>query len=236
MNTLSIDTSEVRGSIAIRIDGRCVAHRVHRETDYSSWLVPAVENALHESGKNYAEMDLIAASTGPGSFTGVRVGLCTVKAWAEVYGKQVVGVSRLEAIARSAIKDGLVATSYDAHRGQVFSGLYRKTAGLLDVVGEEMVIAPEGFLAYVREQSQGAAVQWLSLDPELFTALGNWKAHEPEGAKLTQASPELANSIGEIAEARAARGEFTDVLQLDANYVRRSDAEILWKGPAKRVG
>jgi tRNA threonylcarbamoyladenosine biosynthesis protein TsaB len=236
MITLAIDTSETRGSVALRIDGGSVSERVHHETDYSSWLLPAVENALEESGKTFEGLDLFAVSVGPGSFTGVRVGLCTVKALAEVYGKKVIGVSRLEALAWGASNDGLVAVSYDAHRGQAFGGLYRKEGKELSLVGEEMVIAPEEFLAIVRERCEGTAVQWISLDPGLFLGLAAWSAYEREGATLKHASAELANRIGEIAEERAARGEFTDILQLDANYVRRSDAEILWKGPAKRVG
>jgi tRNA threonylcarbamoyladenosine biosynthesis protein TsaB len=236
MNTLAIDTSEVRGSVSVRIDGRCVAKRVHLEEDYSSWLQPAVENALHESGKWFGELDLLAVSTGPGSFTGMRVGLCAVKAWAEVYRKRVVGVSRLEAIASCAANNGLVAVSYDAHRGQVFAGLYRRTDVRLDIVGSEMVIVPGEFLACVLEQAEAGEVQWLSLDPELFRMLDDWKALESQGALLVRASAELADTIGKIAEGRAACGEFTDVLQLDANYVRRSDAELFWKGPAKRVG
>lgn len=236
MITLAIDTSEERGSVVLRIGGRAVAEIVHQETDYSSWLLPAVEKILEDSGKSFEELDLFAVSTGPGSFTGVRVGLCAVKAWEEVYRKKVVGVSRLEAIARGTSEDGLVSASYDAHRGQVFGGLYRKRGKKLVIVGEEMVIAPEEFLAFVRDQSGGATVQWLSLDPRLLVGLAGWNDFEREGAIMRHASGLLANPIGEMAEERAARGEFTDVLQLDANYVRRSDAEILWKGPAKRGG
>jgi tRNA threonylcarbamoyladenosine biosynthesis protein TsaB len=236
MNTLALDTSEKRGSVVVRVDGRCVAQRLHLvDEDYSSWLLPAVETALSEARKTHAELDLLAVATGPGSFTGVRMGLCAVKAWSEVYDKPIVGVSRLEAMARSAALEGLIAVTYDAHRGQVFAGLYRREAARLSLLGAEMVIAPADFLAYVISESGGASVQWLSLDPDLFTGLSDWKSRKG-GSTMESLPAELADSIGEIAEERAARGEFTDVLQLDANYVRRADAEILWKGPAYRVG
>src|SRR5450432_2636551 len=152
MNTLCIDTSEKRGSVAVRVDGVCAAVRVHsQEEDYSSWLIPAVEDALTESGKVFTDLDLLAVATGPGTFTGVRVGLCSVKAWAEVHGKPVVGVSRLEAMARSAAGEGLVTASYNAHRGQVYAGLYRGNVGRLEAIGTEMVISPAEFLGYVKE-------------------------------------------------------------------------------------
>jgi tRNA threonylcarbamoyladenosine biosynthesis protein TsaB len=236
MKTLAIDSSDARGGVALRINGDRVSHQIHREGDYSGWLIPAVENVLAEAGETFSGLDLIAVSVGPGSFTGVRTGLTTVKAWAEVYDKPVAGVSRLEAIASRAASEGLVAVSYDARRGQVFGGLFRKVGSQMNLLGDEMVIAPGAFVSYVLDQSRNAAVRWLSLDPEVFTSLSDWKVLEEEGGTMARVTADLADAIGEIGEGRAARGELTDVLQLDANYVRRSDAEIFWKGPAKRVG
>jgi tRNA threonylcarbamoyladenosine biosynthesis protein TsaB len=236
MNTLAIDTCDRRGSVALRLHGACAAENAHAYTEYSSWLLPAVENLLAIRGKLFTDLDLLAVATGPGSFTGVRIGLCTVKAWAEVYGTRVVGVSRLEALSRSLSADGWVAATYNANRGQIFAGLYRKTPGQLNRVNEEMVIAPEDFLSLVERDTGGAPVLWPSLDPNLIRGLQAWPRHEANGSKLWECKPELANAIGEIAEEKATRGEFSEILELDANYVRRSDAEIYWKGPAHRVG
>ena len=236
MNTLAIDTCDRRGSVAVRLNGLCAAIKTHSDEEYSSWLLPAVENSLLFAGKNLADLNLLAVATGPGSFTGVRIGLCAVKAWAEVYGTNVVGVSRLEALARCAAEDGWVAPTYDAHRGQIFAGLYRKVSGRLERAEHEAVIAPEDFLALVRHSTAGAPVQWPTLDFTLISGLQAWKDHQTTGSKLWECKPDLAIAIGEIAEEKAIRGEFSDVLELDANYVRRSDAEIFWKGPAHRVG
>ncbi len=220
----------------MRVDRQCRVVKVHTEGEYSSWLLPAVESSLAVAEKTFADLGLLAVATGPGSFTGVRVGLCTVKAWAEVYGTSVVGVSRLAALARCVPEDGWVAASYDAQRGQIFAGLYRKTAGQLEAADLDMVVTPDDFLTLVRRQSEGARVHWVSLDPNLFRDLPSGRNLEAEGYKVWPCRAALANTIGEIAEEKAARGEFTDVLALDANYVRRSDAEIFWKGPAYRVG
>ena len=90
MNILAVDTSEARGSVALLRRGELLATRVHDTShDYSEWLLPAVDELLGASRMRMAELDLLAVSTGPGSFTGVRVGLTTVKAWVEVYGKPV---------------------------------------------------------------------------------------------------------------------------------------------------
>jgi tRNA threonylcarbamoyladenosine biosynthesis protein TsaB len=237
MITLAIDTCDRRGSIALRENGDCLAVKAASTSDeYSSWLLPAVEGLLAANAKRQVDLGLLAVATGPGSFTGVRIGICAVKAWAEVYGTRVVGVSRLEALARSMARDGWVAPTFDAHRGQIFAGLYRRYPGQSDRVEEDLVIAPEDFLALVERKVAGAAVQWPSLDPGLIRAVPVWRRHEARGSKLWECKPELANAIGEVAEEKAIRDEFADILELDANYVRRSDAEILWKGPAHRAG
>ncbi len=179
------------------------------------------------------EVELLGVSTGPGSFTGVRVGLTTVKAWAEVYGEKLVGVSRLEAIARCAnTKAPWVAACYDAQRGQMFAALYRQKEGAWERVDDEMVIEASNFLEVAQELAKDERIDWVSLDPELITGLAGWKEREVAGDTMQRVEGNLADKIGEIAEERASKQEFTDPLELDANYVRRSDAEIFWKGPA----
>jgi tRNA A37 threonylcarbamoyladenosine modification protein TsaB len=143
-----------------------------------------------------------------------------------------VGVSRLEALARSKEEDGLVAAYYDAQRSQIFAGLYRSALGRCIRMGDEMVIAAEGFLERVEGEALDSPVRWASLDPGLVLSLEGWKARAGKGDSMEQVPAELAPMIGRIAEERAVREAFTDPLALDANYVRRSDAEIFWRGPA----
>ncbi len=186
---------------------------------------------MTEAGIRMEEVELLGVSTGPGSFTGVRVGLTTVKAWAEVYGEKLVGVSRLEAIAGCAnTKAPWVAACYDAQRGQMFAALYRQKEGAWERVDDEMVIEASNFLEVAQELAKDERIDWVSLDPELITGLAGWKEREVAGDTMQQVEGNLADKIGEIAEERASKQEFTDPLELDANYVRRSDAEIFWKG------
>jgi tRNA threonylcarbamoyladenosine biosynthesis protein TsaB len=236
--TLAIDTSEMRGSVAVRKEGRRAAVRRHESSeDYSSWLLLAVEACLGEAGEGMEGVDLLAACTGPGSFTGVRIGLTTVKAWAEVYGKKVVGVSRLEAMARCAEAGAaFVAACYDAQRGQMFAAIYRWKDGGLERIEEEMVVEAGSFLRMATEEAGRERIAWVSLDPQLITGLEGWESRAGIGDSMHRVEGDLADKIGEIAEERARKEQFTDALELDANYVRRSDAEIFWKGPAAGHG
>ena len=237
MITLAIDTSETRGSVAVLRDSASLSTHQHvDQSDYSAWLLPAVEQSLTKARTKIEQIQLFAVCTGPGSFTGLRVGLTTVKAWAEVYGKQVVGVSRLEALARSAEATTLfVASCYDAQRAQLFGGLYRRKEHQLERIGDEVVTSPDDFAAIVDREANSDRVTWVSLDPELIQNLELVQRRTAAGDLVLPGSVELASTIGKIAAERAAKGEFSDSLNLDANYVRRSDAEIFWKGPAARV-
>src|ERR1700756_3063278 len=126
MLVLALDTCDARGSVALLRDNKVLGVTAHESTqDYSSWLLPAVQRLLHHVEVQLAHVDSYAVASGPGSFTGLRVGLPTVKAWSEVYGRPIAPVSRLDALARQTISHApYVAAFIDAHRGQVFGALY----------------------------------------------------------------------------------------------------------------
>lgn len=234
MIILALDTCDSRGSLAVLRDSDVLAVRAHESAeDYSSWILPNVERALAECGLTLHDVELYAAAAGPGSFTGLRMGLTSVKAWSEVYGTKAAGISRLEAIASQATgRESLVAAFVDAHRQQVFGGLFRKAGSKLELVEEEMVVAPERFLSWVSERAGASPVAWVSLDPEKLTTLPVWAARAERGESVQSSSNVLAALVGRIALERARQGRVVDALALDAEYVRRSDAEIFWKGHA----
>jgi tRNA threonylcarbamoyladenosine biosynthesis protein TsaB len=145
---LALDTCDLHGSVALLRDNSVFQSESHDTTeDYSSWLLPAVSRVLTAAGADLGQVDVFAAAAGPGSFTGVRVGLITVKAWAEVYGRSIAAVSRLEALAQESTgKAPFVAPFFDARRNQLFAALFRRHGSQLQPVEEEMVIAPDKFL------------------------------------------------------------------------------------------
>lgn len=230
MITLAIDTSDARGGVALLKDGAASVVQSHDDgSDYSAWLLPAVDTTLAQAGTKMKQVELFAVSTGPGSFTGLRVGLTAVKAWAEVFAKNVVGLPRLEAIARSRdVNSTFAATCYDAQREQLFGGFYRFSSSGLERIGDELVISPADFVAFVDAQAGEHSVTWISLDPGQIESLDTLQRRIAARDRLLLSPQDLVSVIGRLAEERAAKGQFSNPLTLDANYVRRSDAEIFW--------
>ena len=231
MIVLAIDTCDLHGSISVLVDDLVAATVVHDlPEDYSSWLLPAVDRALRAASKSLTDIDLFAVATGPGSFTGVRVGLTTVKAWAEVFKKPVVGVSRLEILAyESEGTAPYVASFIDAQRGQLFGALYKRSSGALTLEGQEMVGTVSEFIAGVKEQTGTEAVDWVSTDPETLRQNPEWRERSASAEQFLQVPHVLAPFIARLAKRKAGNGQVLDALSLDANYVRRSYVEVFPK-------
>ncbi len=145
--TLSLDTSSPAGSVAILRDEITLGVISTRaEENYSSRIFRHLEFLLSDLTLKLADFDVFAVSAGPGSFTGLRVGLTAAKGWAEVYRKPVVGVSALEAVAFQARAGSTVLVpALDARRGQIYFGVYRTAVAGLALDGEEFVVTPEEF-------------------------------------------------------------------------------------------
>ena len=228
---MAIDTSDPRGSVAVWRDGAMLGSVAHETSeDYSLWLLPAVERVLVGAAVRMTDVDVYSVASGPGSFTGVRVGLTTVKALAEVYGKAIVAVSRLEAIAGQALGTApLVAAFANASRGQVFGAVYRRNGAGLERLGDEMDLAPGKFVAAAAELAGAEGISWVSTDPDCVLGDEPWQERAGQKEVIERVSPFLAQAIAQVAVVRLAEGRTTDALGLDANYVRRPDAEMLWK-------
>lgn len=241
MLTLAVDTSTRSGSIALLRDAAVLGQAViPPDEPYSSRFSPSVDSLMRESGLVLSQVDLFAVAAGPGSFTGLRIGLTAVKAWAEVFGKPIAAVSVLEAIAAHAMSSSIrqavllaelfLVPVFDARRGQVFGAVYRYSATEPERLwrcGDEMVAEPNEFLLFVNEQCGPAMPVFASPTPEIIEehrALSRFK-----DARLERVSPPLAPMIGLVGYRQALRGETVDAMALDASYVRRTDAELKWK-------
>jgi tRNA threonylcarbamoyladenosine biosynthesis protein TsaB len=176
-------------------------------------------------------------ASGPGSFTGVRIGLTTVKAWSEVFTKPIVAVSRLEAVAAQSDHDTPYLASFiDAQRGQIFGSLYKRTTNGLALIEQEMVASPEVFMDWADKRVAGDEVSWVSTDPDSIANQPAWQGRAAQGEKIEYVPCVLAPLIGKIAFQRALKGDVQDALSVDANYVRRSYVEVFQKGPAHVPG
>jgi tRNA threonylcarbamoyladenosine biosynthesis protein TsaB len=240
MIVLAIDTCEKRGSVAV-LNGDGILQVVPHTSaeEYSSWLLPAVTLALESAKSTLADVDVFAAASGPGSFTGVRIGLTTVKAWSEVFSKPIVAVSRLEAVAgQSQSKAPYVASLIDAQRGQIFGALYLYKSAVdgLTLIDQEMVASPDVFLDWVDEKVAGSEVAWISTDPDALGTHASWQGRATRDEEIQRVPPVLAPLIGKMAFQPAKKGHVLDALSVDANYVRRSYVEVFQKGSAHVPG
>ena len=238
MIVLAIDTSEARGSVAVLQDGALLQVVPHTSAEeYSSWLLPAVDLALEAAKTTLGEVEVFVAASGPGSFTGVRIGLTTVKAWSEVFNTPIVAVSRLEVVAAQSERDSPYLASFiDAQRGQIFGALYIRAKNGLTLVEQEMAASPEVFMDWVDQRTAGNEVAWISTDPDTLAQHSEWQGRAAGGEKIQCVPCILAPLIGKMAFHRALHGDLQDSLSVDANYVRRSYVEVFQKGPAHVPG
>lgn len=235
MLILAIDSSTRSGSLALLGDETVLGQIVDFSEPYSSRLCSDVEALLSGHDISLLQLDLLAVAAGPGSFTGLRVGLTAVKAWAEVFRKPIVAVSALEAVAMAVnpcstgISGGVVAV-LDARRQQIFGGFYRccgEGSGELRLVDEETVGGVVELLRFVGQEAGDVLPIFASPTPQVIRSA--IEDSPLAGCRVEEVSPTLAPIIGRIGYRRALRGQVTDAMHLDANYVRRTDAELKWK-------
>jgi len=148
MNILAIDTSGPVAGCCVTADGK-VRHLIAMEhgLTHSQTIMTAVDQALEASSMSCADIDLYAVVAGPGSFTGVRLGVCAAKGFAHAAQKPCVAVHALEALAMNmAGFDGVVCPILDARRGQVYCAAFDMSSGMPVRVMEDDAIALEEFL------------------------------------------------------------------------------------------
>jgi len=206
---------------------------------YSSRIFRHLEFLLGELSVGLDAFDLFAVTAGPGSFTGLRVGLAAVKGWAEVYQKPIAAVSALEAVAAQSHSPGpLLVPVLDARRGQVYFGFYKRTGAegenALALEGEECVMTPEEFVETLRARAPESEISIVTPVPEVLTSALSRSETGGEFAgriSVEQVPAVLAPHVGRLGYEKAIQGKLADPLTLDANYIRRSDAELHWKRP-----
>ncbi len=232
------------GSAALLRDSQVLAEiSGYAETPYSTRLFRDIAMLQERENFSLDQVDVFAVAAGPGSFTGLRVGLTAVKAWSEVYGKPIAAISGLEAIAAeflmgetskmgktpSASNARFIAPFLDARRGQLFGAIYRRISGdaiRLELASDESILSLDEFLELVKGISP-QPIQLASPTPDVLPAI---RIREIlRDVPIVQVSAALAPAIGRLGFERAKRGDLVDSIRLDANYVRRSDAESAWK-------
>jgi tRNA threonylcarbamoyladenosine biosynthesis protein TsaB len=224
MITLAIECATETVGLAL-LDGEKILAEfyVGPGRHHAELLLPALEKLLELSGISMEKIDLLACTTGPGSFTGVRMGVSTVKGLALALGKPIVGVSTLETLALNTFPaPGLVCTLLDARRDQVYAGLYR--------------MGPDGFPEAVTPEQLTDIVQLLRdlpADGVGFVGDGAVRYRSriiesrsgqsvPSGNRLHRLH---ASAVGVIAIHHYSQGRVEDPLTFLPKYLRLSEAE-----------
>jgi tRNA threonylcarbamoyladenosine biosynthesis protein TsaB len=224
MLILAIDTSWKHGSLALaRGDARSfelLEIAALTGGAFSAELVPQIASLLARRNLRKDELDGFAAISGPGSFTGLRVGLAAIKGLAEVLKKPIAVVSVLEALAIASGVNGRVFAALDAQREEVFLGEYEVRVETLQATSlhQEVLLTQESFLRTPPEQ---ATV--VTPDASIATLV------LPAGTAVRQIERPGAEVIARIGIQKILAGQTVSADALDANYVRRSDAEIFSK-------
>ncbi len=223
MNIFGIDTCCMAATAAVLSDDRLVAQIVqNNKRTHSQKIMPMIEFMLKEAEIELSDIDCFAAAVGPGSFTGVRIGVATVKALAHMTDKPCVAVSTLHALANNVAHfDGIICPMLDARRGQVYNALFR--GGDLNRITEDRACSVEGLCKEL--SGAGERVMFLGDGVSVFAeqireALGDRAVFAQRMQRMN-----LAASVAEIGCGKFALGETISYSALVPEYLRLSQAE-----------
>jgi len=225
MLLLAIDTSGKNGSIALARAGEPTAEGSNFELieivplvggTFSAQLIPQVAELLSSNGFMKTAIGAFVVASGPGSFTGLRVGLAAAKALAEVLGKPIATVSLLEVCAFISGLQGKVMAALEAGRGEIYVGEYEIPAKP-GQAPREQILSKDLFLIHARG--------WAVVTPDPTIA----EAAAAAGLSVTILASISAAAVARLGWRKIQSGETVTPEQLEANYIRRTDAEMLEK-------
>jgi tRNA threonylcarbamoyladenosine biosynthesis protein TsaB len=225
MKTLALDTSGPSESVALLKNGKVLGEIFHATTpSHSESLLPSIQSILEKCGLTLGDIDLFAVTVGPGSFTGLRIGISTVKAFAKLHQKPVAPVSTLLALAEPYLRGHkVILPCMDARLGEVYAAAYQLSENSQNILTlmEPRSMPLETFIELAKKFPQekllvGSASQ---VYPELHHRIQALRIEDSNsrGVKAT-----VVGRLGELlhAQGRAVQGE-----QLEAQYLRVSEAE-----------
>jgi tRNA threonylcarbamoyladenosine biosynthesis protein TsaB len=233
---LAIETATRAGSVAIGRGEEILASRTgDASSSHSQDLIENIDAVLQSGGVELSAVDLFAAAIGPGSFTGLRIGLATVKSLAVSLDRRCVGVSTLGAVSHAAGKSERTVALLPAGRGEVFAQMFAVHDDAVEPLDEPAHISPRALVAKYGSYQQltwageGAHAQLELIRSEARAKGIDLKAgaeQNTNGWMLAPATPRLAEDVARLAFREWRKGNVIAPGQLRANYVRASDAEI----------
>ncbi|MFB6500138.1 tRNA (adenosine(37)-N6)-threonylcarbamoyltransferase complex dimerization subunit type 1 TsaB [Bacillus haynesii] len=224
MTILAIDTSNLTLGVALIKDGKMIAEHIsHLKKNHSVRAMPAIDELLKECGLEPNDLTQIAVAKGPGSYTGVRIGVTIAKTLAWSLNIPIKTVSSLEVLAANGrFFQGLICPLFDARRGQVYTGLYKYRDGKLHGLEEDQNILLEDWLKKLKAMDQ--QVLFIGSDTEIHQEMIEQNLGEQAviaGPALQLPRPSELALIGEFKEDEP-------VHSIVPNYIRLAEAEAVW--------
>lgn len=233
---LAIETATRTGSVAVSRGDRILSCATgDRSSSHSTDLIGNVDRILRESGLQLGDIDLFAAAIGPGSFTGLRIGLATVKSLAVALKKKCVGVSTLAAVAHAAGESGRTVALLPAGRGEVFAQTFSVVGHDVTPLDQAMHIRPQmmlsryGMYPQMIWAGEGAETQFELLRAEAARRgiqFGSETDVNGSGWSVAPGNEKIAESVAQLAWREYRANRIIAPENLRANYVRPSDAEM----------
>ena len=228
MKVLAIDTSTVMASCAVLDEENLLGEfSLNQNMGHSENLVPMVKTLLDNLNLKVSDIDLYGVALGPGSFTGLRIGIATVKAFAHVYNKPIVGVSTLEGLAFNVRANGVIVPMIDARKNRVYAGIYKWEDGYLNNIEEPTAVEIDELLEYLNANYSNIMVNGNGI------YIHREKIKDKLGDKV-QFAPFIQNtcraaSIGELALLKREEGKLENCFSLVPEYIRQSQAQSDYK-------
>jgi len=218
MKILSVETSGKVCAVALTEDNNLIKEEIiEDENTHSVKLMPLVDKLLKETNTNINDIDLFACDIGPGSFTGIRIGVSTIKAFLDVTNKKAVGVSSLEILAES-VKDGIVCSLIDAKNQNVYCGIFEKDKNECKQIEELKFDNINNIINSVKNINKK-----IIFVGDGSIAYKDMIECELENAKILEDSKLNARNIGQIAFRK--KEQAVDTHNLKPIYLRASNAE-----------
>lgn len=223
MNVLGLDTSTMMATCAVINEERILGEfSLNQDMTHSEKLMPMIKEVLDNLNMKVDDIDLFAVAVGPGSFTGLRIGAATMKSFAHLFDKPIVGVSSLEALAYNLPYNEIVVPMIDARRNRVYTGIYTWEDGVLKELLAQDVLEIDELLNRLKEfETVVVNGNGTLLHRDLIKeTLGKRVNFSTKGQNMCRAA-----SICELARIKYEKGEVDDYFTLAPDYLRESQAQ-----------
>lgn len=226
MKVLAIESSAIAASIAIAEDNQLICeYTTNYKKTHSQTLMPMIEEVCKMVNLNLSELELIAVSKGPGSFTGLRIGVATAKGLAHTLEIPIVGVNTLDALAYNiGYTDRIICPLMDARRNQVYTGLYTYENNTFTNMLPSTVVPIEEIISEIKKLGKQVIFLGDGITPNIDTIKNNFTEEEYVLAPLNN-NIQRASSVAALGILYGLRGETESYMNFKPIYLRKSQAE-----------